>query len=469
MLPSWKRMSIKNIQKDTDMSRQFSYIPHTEDDIRTMLKAIGVSSIDELFSDIPSSVTLQRPLDIPEGISEHEAAKFMKGLAERNILGTSFLGCGIYDHIVPPAVNQVLSTPAFVTAYTPYQAEISQGLLQGIFEFQSLVCKLTGMDVSNASLYDGATAAAEAAAISLQARRKADTILVSEAVHPFTRSVLRSYYQDSGVKVETIPVKNGATTLEGMKEKLDENTACVILQTPNIFGILEDFSGFADAVHEKKALAVISSNPMSLGVCRNQGSWGADIAIGDTQPFGLPASFGGPTVGYIGASGKLLRKMPGRIVGETQDTEGKRAFVLTLQAREQHIKRERATSNICSNQALAALASTAYLAMAGPYGLKEAGEQCAAKARYLYHLLQDIPGINVFSDKPFFNEFTLDFTSGKKAEAFIQGMNRQGIFAGVHLGALDDAFDGLTAVAVTEKRTREEMDRYAACAREVLS
>ncbi len=451
------------------MDPYYAYIPHTEEDVKSMLQAVGVDSVEELFSDIPESVFLRKPLDVPEGVSEHEAAEFMKRLAEKNIRRTSFLGCGIYDHIVPAAVQQVASTPGFVTAYTPYQAEMSQGLLQAIFEFQTMICQLTGLDVSNASLYDGHTAAAEAAAIALQVRRKAHTILVSEGVHPFTRSVLASYYRDSDITIRTIPVEGGITRIQRLRELIDEDTAAVILQTPNLFGILEDFTGFAEAVHEHKALCVISSNPMTLGLCRNQGSWGADIAVGDTQPFGLPASFGGPTVGYMAASQKLLRKMPGRIAGETVDAEGKRAFVLTLQAREQHIKRERATSNICSNQALAAIISTAYLAVTGPGGLQEAGSQCVSKAHYLYDKLKEIPAVRPFSDAPFFHEFTLDMGSGSQAKSFLREMSSRGIFAGVHLGDLDASCEGLVAVAVTEKRTRQQLDDYAARAQEVLS
>lgn len=451
------------------MNRLIPYVPHTQQDISVMLQAVGVSSVDQLFSDIPESVRLQKSLAVPEGVSEYEALKHMQGLSEMNIRCTSFLGCGIYDHIIPSAVKQVLSTPAFVTSYTPYQPEISQGLLQGIFEFQTMICRLTGMQVSNASLYDGHTAAAEAAAIALQAKRKASTVLVSAGVHPFTRKVLETHYRGSGITIKTVELHQGRTRLEDVKSLLDGNTAALIVQTPNILGVLEDFSGFAEALHETKGLLVVSSNPMTLGVCRNQASWGADIAIGDTQCFGIPQSFGGPTVGYIAAVEKLLRKMPGRIAGETTDTEGRRAFVLTLQAREQHIKRERATSNICSNQALAAFGTASYLALAGPEGLKEAGVQCMSKARYLFEKLRGIPGFTPVGVGPWFHEFSFQFSSSRQAREYLDGMYRHGIFAGVHLGELDSRFDGMVAAAVTEKRTRDEMDRYAECAREVLS
>ncbi len=451
------------------MERQYSYVPHTEDDIKAMLAAVGAHDIADLFADIPKEVTLQGGLAIPEGMSESEAFSYMERLSLMNTKCIPFLGCGIYDHIIPSAVKQVAATPALVTAYTPYQPEISQGVLQGIFEFQSMVCRLTGMQVSNASLYDGHTAAAEAAAMALQSKRKSTDILVSQTVHPFTRRVLETYYRHSGISVQVIPSQSDVTDMENLASMINADTACVILQSPNIFGILEDFTGAADVVHQHKALLVISSNPMTLGVCRSQGSWGADIAVGDTQPFGIPASFGGPTVGYIAATEKLLRKMPGRIVGETTDADGKRAFVLTLQAREQHIKRERATSNICSNQALAALASASYMALAGPAGIREAGEQCFSKAHFLAAELQERTQTLRYSQAPFFHEFTLDFSSKPRAKAFLEGMLDRGIAAGVHLGDLASEFDGLVAVAVTEKRTREEIDRYVQSAAEVLA
>ncbi len=450
-------------------NRQHPYLPHTPEDVNQMLQSIGVEHVDDLFSDIPRPLRLKGSLGIPEGVSEYEALELMKRTAGMNLRLTSFLGCGIYDHIIPAAVGQVTANPAFSTSYTPYQAEMSQGMLQAIFEFQTLICRLTGLDVSNASLYDGHTAAAEAAAIALQVRRKADVILVSQGVHPFTRAVLETYYRDSGITIQTIPLKQGATDVQEMQRMLDSQTAAVILQTPNSMGVLEDFTGFSDEIHEHKALCVISSNPMSLGVCTSQGEWGADIAIGDTQCFGLTQSFGGPTAGYIAARQSLLRKLPGRIVGETVDTEGKRAFVLTLQAREQHIKRERATSNICSNQALAALATSAYLACVGPEGLTEVGRLCMQKARYLHNRLKAIPDIKMAFTKPFFHEFCLKFASSDEAEQVLSLMRDRGYFAGVHLGKLDEAFNGLVALAVTEKRTRAELDGYADAMQEVLT
>ena len=434
------------------MDRPHPYLPHTPADVQVMLKSIGVDTVDELFSDIPADLRMKGKLGIPEGVSEYEALELMKELAGMNLRMPSFLGCGIYDHIIPAAVEQVTANPAFATAYTPYQAEMSQGLLQAIFEFQTVICRLTGMDVSNASLYDGHTAAAEAAAIALQVRRKADVILVSQGVHPFTISVLESYYRDSGITIRTIPLSDGETDFSSMKKLLDSQTAAVILQSPNILGVLEDFTGYADAVHEHKALCIISSNPMTLGLCRSQGSWGADIAIGDTQCFGLAQNFGGPTAGYIAAKQSLLRKMPGRIVGETVDTEGKRAFVLTLQAREQHIKRERATSNICSNQALCALAATMTMCAVGKEGLKEMAHTNLQKAHYAYNKLTALAGVKAaYPHKPFFNEFVL------KANFDLERFNQELLNDGI-LGPL--VLDGQKALfAVTEKRSQAEIDQ----------
>lgn len=442
------------------------YLPQTEADIRQMLEVIGASSIDDLFSDIPASVILDRDLAFDKGKPEWEVYQEMKRLSEKNRTAVSFLGCGSYDHIIPSIVGRVMSLPTFYTSYTPYQAEISQGVLQAIFEFQSMICTLTGLDVSNASLYDGATASIEASAIAINSSRKADTILVSETVHPSAKAVLKSYFGDLNVNIQEVPAKGGLSDLEAIKAALRPEVAAVLVQTPNFFGLFEDLEGLADAVHENKSKLIISSNPMSLGLARSQAEWGADIAIGDTQPFGLPSYFGGPSVGYIAASEKLLRKMPGRIVGQTVDAEGKRAFVLTLQAREQHIKRERATSNICSNQALAALGTTVYLSAVGKEGLKDAAHLSMQKAHYLFSGLKDMKGVTVYGDAPFFNEFTLNL--GDKADTLLKALRQEGIYGGVRLEQLDPRYSGLVSVAVTEKRTKAEMDKYIELAGRIL-
>ncbi|WP_020614294.1 aminomethyl-transferring glycine dehydrogenase subunit GcvPA [Sediminispirochaeta bajacaliforniensis] len=445
---------------------QHPYLPQTEDEIKSMLETIGVSSIDDLFSDIAPSVLLQKELNLPKTKTEWEVYQELSHLAEKNRSAISFLGCGSYDHILPSVVGRIMGLPMFYTSYTPYQAEISQGVLQAIFEFQSMICSITGMDVANASLYDGATAAVEAAAMAVNSSRNSDTILVSETVHPSTKAVLRTYFGDLGINIVEVPAEKGQSNFAAIRDALKSEVAAVLVQTPNIFGYLEDLTGLADAVHDNKSKLIVSSNPMSLGIARSQAEWNADIAVGDTQPFGLPSYFGGPSVGYIATREKLMRKLPGRIVGQTTDAEGKRAFVLTLQAREQHIKRERATSNICSNQALAALGTTIYLSLIGKQGLKEAGNLCLQKAHYLHDRLVKELGAEALSAEPFFNEFTLNI--GSKTDDLIKALRSGGIYGGVRVENLDERYQGLVTIAVTEKRTKQEMDRYVDIAREVL-
>ncbi len=435
----------------------FPYLPQTEGDIKEMLKVIGVEKVDDLFSDIPDDIVRKEPLDLPPGVSEYEVYKEMNRLAGKNKSGVSFLGCGSYDHLIPSVVKHVLQQPAFYTAYTPYQGEISQGVLQSIFEFQTHICELTGLDVSNASLYDGHTAASEAITMALNTRKKADTILVSETVHPHTLEVAKTFFSDIPVKFKTIKAEGYVTSLDALKAELDGSVAAVLVQTPNFFGYMEDLTGFADAVHENKSLFIVSSNPMSLAVVKSQAEWGADIAIGDTQVFGLPRYFGGPSVGYMAATSKLLRKMPGRIVGQTVDRDGDTAYVLTLQAREQHIKRERATSNICSNQALAALSSAVYLSTVGWEGLKTAAGQSIQKAHYLYGRLTGELGLKPLSDNDFLYEFTLLIPD---AERVLAELRKEGIFGGVSLAQFYPDLTDAVAIAVTEKRSKEEMDRF---------
>ncbi len=443
----------------------FSYLPQTEKDIREMLEVIGVDSIDELFKDIPKEILMNTPLNIPKGISEYEVFKRMTELAEKNRQGISFMGCGSYEHLIPSVVGHILQLPNFYTAYTPYQAEISQGILQSIFEFQTLICELTGMEVSNASLYDDHTAASEAITMAVNTRKKADRVLVSGTIHPNTRSVIETFFSDVSIKIEEIPSKDYVTSIDALTEMIDENVAAVLIQTPNIYGWTEDLSGFADIVHENKALLIVSSNPMSLGLLKSQADWGADIAIGGTQPFGLATYFGGPSVGYISTGTKLTRKMPGRIVGQTKDVDDKRAFVLTLQAREQHIKRQRATSNICSNQALAAMGSGIYLSTVGWNGLKKAATLSFQKAHYLYRRLTEELGLKPLANKDFFNEFTLIIPESDKV---LIDMESQGVFAGVGLSRFFPDLKDAVTIAVTEKRTKEEMDAYVDLLKEVL-
>ena len=445
-----------------------AYLPHTEEDIQQMLAAAGISDIEQLFADIPRELVLNKPLEIPEGLPEFDVYRRMQALAACNRVDpVSFLGCGSYEHIIPAVVGHVLSRSEFYTSYTPYQAEMSQGILQAIFEFQTMICELTGLEVANASLYDGHTAVSEAAVLALNSVRRSDTILYSGTLHPFTRQVLKTHFSNLPVNLEEIPGKDGATDLEELVKKLRPGVAGVVLQSPNWHGTIEDLSGLAEKVHENGSLLIVSANPISLGVLKTPGEWGADIAVGDTQALGLPSYFGGPSVGYITATEKLLRKMPGRIAGQSLDQEGTRAFLLTLQAREQHIKRERATSNICSNQALAALATTVYLAALGKAGIREVAEQNLGKAHYLHQrLLKEIPA-EALHDRPFFNEFPVVLP--KPAAGVLPRMVESGFYAGVELHRYDPTLpEGALQIAVTERRTREEMDRYVEALKEVL-
>lgn len=473
------------------------YIPDSKENIKKMLDEIGVKSIDDLFADIPEKIRLNGEIGIGKGISEWEAYKKLRELSEKNNINyINFLGCGCYDHIIPSVVNHIISRSEFYTAYTPYQAEISQGVLQAIFEYQTIICELTGMEASNASLYDGATAAYEAAVMGLQSNKKGEEILVSSTVHPFMKEVLHTNLSDLEVNIKYIDEKDGETDFEDLKRKLSDKTAAVIVQNPNIYGIIENYEGFAEEIHKFKALFAISSNPITLSYLKSQGECGADIAFGDLQPAGIPMYFGGPSVGYISTKMEHVRKLPGRISGQTVDKEGKRGFVLTLQAREQHIKRERATSNICSNQALMALASLVYFCSIGKKGFREVGKQNYSKSHYLYEKLKNLLLNNksisnnssknkiLFSEKPFFNEFTINLGSYEKARDFLNKMEENNILAGVSVKELfnltpylkslynenrnKEILDGSIIIAVTEKRTKEEIDKFIELANKIL-
>jgi glycine dehydrogenase subunit 1 len=446
-----------------------AYLPHTPEDLAHMLSVSKASGMESLFADIPSKLILTRELDLPEGASEAEVLRRLEALAASNRVDrVSFLGCGSYDHLQPSVVERVVGRSEFVTAYTPYQAEMSQGMLQAIFEFQTMICELCALDASNASLYDGATAACEAAAMALESVRKSSIILYAGTIHPSTKRVLRTHFSYLDVELEEVAERDGAMDQEDLKKRMRPGVAALLVQSPNILGYVEDLHGVADALHAAGALLIVSANPLSLGILKPPGEWGADIAVGDTQPLGLAPSFGGPSAGYLAARESLLRRMPGRIVGQSVDREGKRAFLLTLQAREQHIKRERATSNICSNQALAALAVTVHLATLGPAGFRETAEQCLQKAHYLHdRMLRELP-VEGAARRPFWNEFTLRLK--KDPAAVIARMEEEGFYAGVDLGALEGGCRaGLLGVAVTERRTLPEMDRYVEAMRRVLA
>ena len=444
------------------------YIPHTDEDRARMLEALGLSSIDRLFEVVGEELLLEDPVPIAHGRTEEEVRRMIDSIARRNIRGIPFLGGGSYDRIIPSTVQALSSLPSFVTAYTPYQAEMSQGLLQAIFEFQSMVCEITSMDIANASLYDGSHAIVEAALLMVNAKRGAKRVLVSATIHPFALEALQTWVLGAGYELEMIPEKDGVADLAGLD--IADDVGGLIVQSPNRYGFIEDYDGIAELLHEHKALLAISADPLSLAIQRTPGQWGADIAVGDTQSLGLGLAFGGPACGYMAVKRPLLRRIPGRLVGMTTDGEGRRGFTLTLQAREQHIKRERATSNICSNQALAALMTTIHLSSLGWSGMVEAAGQSYAKAHYLAHHLGRIPGLEVPDAHPFWCEFPLVFQDANHLETFLRELRNEGIFAGVRLSALTrkDTDESVLLVAVTEKRSREELDLYIRTARRVM-
>ena len=428
----------------------FKYFPHTEEDLREMLDKVGLKSLEGLYDQIPEDIRFKGDYEIPLGASEIEVRQLFERLGSQNQQMTCFAGYGVYDHYTPSVIPNLLSRSEFLTSYTPYQAEISQGTLHYIFEYQSMMAELTGMDISNASMYDGTTATAEAMLMAVAAGKKQNKVLVSETVNSNTRKVLDTYALHHGVELETIAGKDGVTDIDDLKSRLaDGGVAGVIVQQPNAYGIIEDYTGFADVCHENKALFIMNSVAADLAVLKTPGEWGADIAVGDGQSLGIPMQYGGPYVGYMCCTEKLIRKMPGRIVGMTNDNRNQRVFVLTLQAREQHIRRQKATSNICSNQSLMALWVTVYLSLMGKQGLKEAAQLSYAGAHYLCDGLMKTGKFHLVYDKPFFNEFLVKYDGD--TDALYQRFIEAGILGGVKL-------DTGILFAVTEKRTKEEID-----------
>ncbi len=428
-------------------------MPHTEEDIRAMLDKIGVQTIDDLYGDVPEEVIFREEYDIPSAMSEIELRRHFKELGDKNRSLTIFAGGGAYDHYAPSVIGHLLQRSEFYTAYTPYQPEISQGTLQYIFEYQSIISELTGMEASNASMYDGATATAEAMFMMVAATKKKNRVLISETVSDRVQAVVKTYGKFHGVGVTVVPEKDGVSDLDAIKKELEAgDVAGIIVATPNKYGIIEDYTGFADAVHAAKGLMTVNADPSTLAVLRTPAEWGADIACGDGQSLGMPLAFGGPYLGYMATSKANLRKMPGRVVGATTDADGKRAYVLTLQAREQHIRREKATSNICSNQSLMALYATIYVALMGKEGLKEVNRLSCDGAHYLYNRLVETGKFApAFPGKPFLKEFVMKTDLDmKKVNAHL---TENGVMGGLDLG------NGLVEFAVTEKRTREEIDR----------
>lgn len=436
-----------------------SYVPSTAQERQEMLASVGLCSIDELFSHIPDSLKLKGELNLPSGKSELEVCRTMEHIAAQNIVFDSiFRGAGAYDHYIPAIVKSVTGKEEFVTAYTPYQAEISQGVLQSIFEYQTMICELTGMDVSNASVYDGATAAAEA--VNMCCERSRNVVFCSAAAHPDTIEVVKTYCWASGHEFVLVPAKEGKTDWNSIVPQLDKKTtACLYIQSPNFFGQIEDVQQAAEAVHAVGAKLIMGCNPIALGLYKTPAELGTDIAVGEGQPLGMPLSFGGPYLGFMATTKAMMRKLPGRIVGETTDVDGKRAFVLTLQAREQHIRREKASSNICSNQALCAMTAAVYLAAVGPEGLKQVANLCYQKAHYLMQQLTAIPGITLRYQGPFFHEFVTDQAD---ANRILLKLEQEGILGGLPLS------DGGILWCATEKNSKEDIDRMVGIIRKEL-
>lgn len=424
------------------------YIPSTRDERQLMLKELGMKDYKDLYVDVPASVLLDELPGVAKGVSEMEAEATMRAMAEMNVLYPTVLrGAGIYDHYIPSIVDTVAGKEEFVTAYTPYQAEISQGVLQSIFEYQTMICELTGMDASNASVYDGASAAAEGAMMCL--KRNRNVVYVADNANPETIETIKTYAYGRDVKVEMLSSKKGVIDVNVLEDALCDEAACLFVQQPNFYGLIEDIEAIADKVHNKGAKLIVGCYPTALGMLESPGALGADIATGDGQPLGIPMGYGGPTVGFMATKKAMVRQLPGRIVGQTTDSRGGRAFVLTLQAREQHIRREKASSNICSNQALCALRAGVYMAVMGKKGLREAAELSYDKAHYLAKRLCEIPGIKMVYDGPYFNEFVT--TLPVDAARIEKALHTVGILSGLPV-------DGGMLWCVTEKATKEALD-----------
>ncbi|MFC0470504.1 aminomethyl-transferring glycine dehydrogenase subunit GcvPA [Halalkalibacter kiskunsagensis] len=440
------------------MTNTYRYLPDTKQDQEEMLAFLNISSIDELFEDIPSDLRLDGELNIPKAVPEPLLLKKMHQLASRNKNANyylTFLGAGTYDHYIPSVVNHMISRSEFYTAYTPYQPEISQGELQAIFEFQTMVCELTGMDVANSSMYDGFTSLAEAASLAVASTR-CSRVLVSKAVHPESRAILNTVADGQGYTVEEVNLADDVTDLEKLQEQIEKDTAAVIVQYPNFFGSIEDLAEVKKIAEAKGALFIVSANPLALALLQAPGKLGADIVTGDMQPLGIPMAFGGPHCGYFAVHKKFMRKVPGRIVGQTTDDQGKRGFVLTLQAREQHIRRDNASSNICSNQALNALASAICMTALGKQGIRHMAQLNVEKADYMARCLRKKNFI-VKNQAPFFNEFVVELPCPVKEVN--TKLLEAGIIGGFDLGS-DYGFDNQMLIAVTEQRTKEEIDQF---------
>jgi glycine dehydrogenase subunit 1 len=432
------------------------YFPHTQGDIKEMLQACGVDNLDDLYSDVSNDLRLARAYDLPSSLSEPEVVEWFKAIGKQNCQLTCFAGCGAYDHYTPAVISTITARSEYSTAYTPYQPEISQGTLQYIFEYQSMMSQLTGMEVSNASLYDGATATAEAMLMAVNASRRKNRVLISETVNPATMAVVNTYARYHGVQLDVIPAANGVTDKNAMDSMLEAaDVAGVIVQSPNYYGIIEDFTGWADQIHAVKAHFIINSAAINLASIKTPGEWGADIAVGDAQSLGMPLNYGGPYLGYMCATKALIRKMPGRIVGATTDEKGQRVFVLTLQAREQHIRREKATSNICSNQGIMTLHAAIYMSLMGTAGLQDVNNLSARAARKLAHGLEATGKMHLtYPNRPYLNEFTMTVDESLSSQKVLDTLAANGILGGVALG------NRQIIIAATEKRTDVDIEKY---------
>ncbi len=440
-----------------------TYQQNTPEDRQAMLQTIGAESIEELFAQVPAPLRLNRPLNLPEPQGEMELAAHMAQLAGRNQAmdrWVCFLGAGSYDHFVPAVVDYIAGRGEFYTSYTPYQPEVSQGNLQTFFEYQTMITQLTGMDVSNASLYDGGSAAAEAVLMSFTATGRSQRVVVSQGVHPEYRRILHTYLENLETEIVELACPDGTTNPEEAAQVLREPSACLLVQQPNFFGSLEEMEQLAQVAHEHGSLLVVVVDPISLGLLKRPGQYGADIVVAEGQSLGSPMSFGGPYLGVMACREEFLRRLPGRIAGQTVDRRGRRCWVLTLQTREQHIRREKATSNICTNQGLLAIRAAVYLSLLGPQGLREQAELCLQKAHYAARRITEHDRFRVRFDRPFFKEFVVQDRQGRVAQVLDYAW-QQGIAAGVPLGRWFPELEDCFLVAVTEKRTREQIDRLA--------
>ena len=443
------------------------FVPHTEEEFREMLDEIGVQSFDELLANIPPELR-NYEMRIPDGMCEMEVRSLVTSLAKNNFPTTefdSYLGGGAYEHYIPSVVGHLAGRSEFYTAYTPYQAEASQGSLQAMFEYQTAICELTGMEISNSSLYDAGSAVAEAATASLRVTRNRNKIVISTAVHPEHRDILKTYMKGMGVEVVEVGYDNGSTDISALDAAIDDNTAGVVLQSPNMFGCIEQMESASTAAHDKNAVFIAVVNPMSLSILKPPGEYGADIAVGDGQPLGIPLSYGGPYLGFFACTEKILRKVPGRLIGLARDTKGRRGFVMTLQAREQHIRRDRATSNICTNQALMAIRALVYLCCLGKEGIREVGEINVRNSHYLSEKLRSAPGMTMQFDVPFFNEFVVK--TDAPPEELNERLLEHGIIGGVPLGWWYPELTDCMLLCATETKTKEQMDTFSETLEEI--